>query len=212
VNHAQVESSASTAVDCPALSITKTADDDEVTAGEQIGFTVTVSNSGGEGTGVARSVVIDDPLPGGGGVDWSIEPAYSGPGVCSITGAAPSQTLHCELGDMAPGATASVHMVSDTTDASVGDYDNVATASASNHPPVDDDAKTVVIATTPITQQNTTTTTIPSTTTIPTTVTTEAPGPLPFTGGSTGPLASLAGILVLAGGVLALSRRRRRTV
>jgi uncharacterized repeat protein (TIGR01451 family) len=209
-NHALVEANDSTTVDCPALSITKTADDDSVTAGDQIGFTVTVSNSGDEGTGIARSVTMNDPLPAGEGVEWSIDPAYEGPGTCSIDGSAPDQTLHCELGDMAPGDSASVHVVSDTTDDSIGDYDNTATASATNHPPVDDSAKTTVIAEVPVTVQSSTTTT-----TVPTPVTTQAPpppGPLPFTGGSTGPLALFALVLVAAGGALAMSRRRRRAL
>jgi uncharacterized repeat protein (TIGR01451 family) len=209
-NHPSVDASATIVVLAPSMTITKTADDEEVTAGDQIGFTVTVSNSGDEGTGIARSVTLNDPLPAGEGVEWSIDPAYEGPGTCSIDGSAPDQTLHCELGDMAPGDSASVHVVSDTTDDSIGDYDNTATASATNHPPVDDSAKTTVIAEVPVTVQSSTTTT-----TVPTPVTTQAPpppGPLPFTGGSTGPLALFALVLVAAGGALAMSRRRRRAL
>src|SRR5438132_2977239 len=61
---------ASTTVNCPNLTITKTADDASVNAGSDIGFTVTLSNAG---PGSATGVSISDPLPGGAGVDWSID-------------------------------------------------------------------------------------------------------------------------------------------
>src|SRR5512140_184515 len=73
----------------PNLSLTKTADAPSVSAGTQIGFTITAKNAPGSGT--ALGVVVSDPLPGG-AFNWSIE---SGPGNCSITGAPPAQTLSC---------------------------------------------------------------------------------------------------------------------
>jgi len=78
---------ASTTVQCPDVSIVKTADAATVDAGATIGFTVTASNADVAGTGTATGVVIDDPLPSGSGVDWTIE---SGPANCSITGTAPT--------------------------------------------------------------------------------------------------------------------------
>ncbi len=77
----------------PNLSLSKTADATTVSAGSQIGFIVTASNSAAAGTGTATGVVIDDPLPSGTGVDWSIA---SGPANCSITGARaePDPPLH----------------------------------------------------------------------------------------------------------------------
>ena len=42
---------------------------------EAIGFTVTVKNTG---AGTATGVTVSDPLPGGNGVAWSIDPATTG--------------------------------------------------------------------------------------------------------------------------------------
>ena len=125
----------------PVLTITKTADAASVPAGNAIGFTVVVSNGS---PGTATSVTVNDPLPAGSGISWSITPAYSGPGSCSITGSAPTQVLTCALGDMAPGASASVHIQSATTAASVGTYKNTATASATNAPSVSATASIMV--------------------------------------------------------------------
>jgi uncharacterized repeat protein (TIGR01451 family) len=143
-NAQQVQASATTTVQCPALTFTKTADNGTVSAGSQIGFTITVANSNASGTGAAHGVTIDDPLPSGGGVNWSISPAYGGPGTCSITGKAPAQTLSCAVGTLLPGTSASVHVVSDTDNTSCQDYPNAATASATNHPSLQANATTRV--------------------------------------------------------------------
>jgi uncharacterized repeat protein (TIGR01451 family) len=130
-----VQATATTNVYGPDLTITKTADAPSVVGGSPIGFTVTVSNVSSPTTGTATAVTLSDPLPAGpagSGINWSIFPAYSGQGSCSITGTAPSQTLGCSFGDMAPGDSASVHIRSATTFASVGTYPNTATANASN--------------------------------------------------------------------------------
>ena len=60
-----------------------------VSAGQQIGFTISVENSSDAGTGTAYDVELGDLLPfkAGGSVDWEIGPAYAGPGSCAITGA-----------------------------------------------------------------------------------------------------------------------------
>jgi hypothetical protein len=203
-NHPSVEASASIVVQPPALSITKVADDAEVTAPAPIGFTIEVANSDAAGTGIARSVTLSDPLPGRSGVNWSIDPAYTGPGTCSISGSAPNQTLNCSFGDMAPGASTSVHVSSATTTASVGEFPNTATASATNGTPVKADARTSVIANVPVTAAS-----VPTTTT---TIAPAPPAPLPFTGSSAGALAAIALVLMLTGGTMALSRRRRRAM
>jgi uncharacterized repeat protein (TIGR01451 family) len=151
-NSTPVQATAQTQVLAPGLSIVKTADAPSVKAGDPIGFTVTVSNSSADGTGTATAVTLSDPLPAGptsSGIKWSIIPAYSGPGTCQITGTAPVQTLSCQLGDMLPGASASVHVRSATTAASVGTYLNTATATATNVPaPVKATATTKVLAVT----------------------------------------------------------------
>jgi hypothetical protein len=76
-------------------------------------------------------VTLNDPLPSGSGVSWSISPAYSGPGTCSISVAVP-RTLSCAFGNLNPGQSVSVHVTSATTAASAGTYANTATASATN--------------------------------------------------------------------------------
>jgi uncharacterized repeat protein (TIGR01451 family) len=115
-------------VNCPDLTITKTADNASVNAGSDIGFTVTLTNTGaGDATGVS----ISDALPGGTGVDWSIDsntPASS----CSITGTAPTQTLSCGPATVASGGSITVHVTSHTTSASCGTYDNTASFTSTN--------------------------------------------------------------------------------
>jgi len=145
-NASSVMASATIVVQAPGLSIKKTADATPVSVGTAIGFTVTVANSSAAGTGTATSVTLNDPLPAGTGIDWSISPAYSGPGTCSITGAVGSQVLGCTFGNLAPGASAPVHISSATTVASAGTYKNTATASATNAPSVMASATIVVEA------------------------------------------------------------------
>jgi hypothetical protein len=96
-------------------------------------------------------VTLNDPLPAGTGVDWSISPAYGGPGTCAITGSVGSQVLSCSYGNLAPGGSASVH-VSSATSASCSTtltLKNTATASATNAPSVSASATIVVQASSP---------------------------------------------------------------
>jgi uncharacterized repeat protein (TIGR01451 family) len=123
-------------VQCPDLTAVKDADGDDpetVSAGQEIGFTITVSNSDQAGTGTAYDIVLDDPLPAGSGLDWSIDPAYNGPGTCEIQGLVGAQTLHCEFGDLASDDAVEVHVVSDTTQADCATYPNVADITSTNH-------------------------------------------------------------------------------
>jgi uncharacterized repeat protein (TIGR01451 family) len=137
--------SASITVQCPKLTVTKSADAASVPSGGPIGFTVGVTNSSAPGTGTATAVTLSDPLPGGTGISWSISPTYGGPGSCSITGSAPIQTLSCTFGNLTPGALASVHVKSSTASSSCAVYGNTATAAASNHPPVSASSSTTVV-------------------------------------------------------------------
>ncbi len=139
-NHPQVQASASTTVQCPALSITKTADPNPVSAGTNIGFTITVTNSSVAGTGTATGVTLSDALPTGSGINWSITQATP---TCSISGS--PQTLNCSFGDLAPGTSASVHVTTPTTAASCATYSNTATAQATNHPQVQASDSTTVL-------------------------------------------------------------------
>jgi uncharacterized repeat protein (TIGR01451 family) len=122
------------------LSVTKTADDgtdtgttaspsESVTAGATIGFTITVTNAAGAGT--ARGVTLADELPTGASTSWSISPAVSG---CSIA----SDTLTCEIGDMGPEASFSVHVSSPTTSATIADspVTNSVSVSSTNGDPL----------------------------------------------------------------------------
>ena len=98
------------AIGCPppSTTIAKVADHATVDAGDQIGFTLTVTNSGGK---ASHDVVVDDTLPGAAGLDWALSPAVTG---CAITGSPGSQTLHCALGTLAAGAHQDIHVVSGT--------------------------------------------------------------------------------------------------
>jgi uncharacterized repeat protein (TIGR01451 family) len=131
-NAPTLTASASTTVQCPDLSLTKTADAATVAAGSPVGFTVTVANSNAAGTGTASGVTISDPLPAGAGLDWSIQ-AQTG-NACTITGATGSEVLSCTIGDLAAQASYTVHVTSPTSFASCGTYPNTATLNANNAP------------------------------------------------------------------------------
>ena len=119
-------------VAAPQLSVSKTADQAQVNAGSPLGYTVSVSNSSAPGTGTASNAALNDPLPGGTAISWSISPAYTGPGTCTITGAAPAQILTCAFGSLSPAIGASLHVRSASS--SGGTYVNTATLSADNNP------------------------------------------------------------------------------
>jgi uncharacterized repeat protein (TIGR01451 family)/fimbrial isopeptide formation D2 family protein len=110
------------------IDITKSADDATVTSGDQIGFTVTVTNTG---AGTALGVTVSDPLPAGTGIDWSIDDSASDDG-WSITGSAPDQTLEFGPATLGSGESSTVHVVSDTGDDSCGTYLNIASVTTSN--------------------------------------------------------------------------------
>ncbi len=118
----------------PALTIVKTADAASVTAGNPIGFSITVTSTG---NAVAHNVVLNDVLPTGTGISWSVSPAVTG---CTIT----SNTLVCNFGDLAPGASATVHVLSPTINGSCGTYANTATASATGVATIQSSAATAV--------------------------------------------------------------------
>ena len=90
-NDGEASDGASMAVNCPDVKVVKTAAEAQIRVGDTASFTITVSNIG---TGTARDVELNDPLPGG--LPWQV--SHAG---CSIT----SGILHCDLGDLAPGAS-----------------------------------------------------------------------------------------------------------
>jgi uncharacterized repeat protein (TIGR01451 family)/LPXTG-motif cell wall-anchored protein len=182
---------ATVSVLCPALVLSKTADAASVTAGSQLGFRVTASNSGAPGTGTAHGVVINDPLPAGTGVNWTI--AAGSASNCSIQGSPPSETLHCTAVDLAAGASFTVHVVSATTNASCKVYPNAASLTATNAPALHASASASVTGCVVVSPPEA-----------------EPPAALPNTGGPNA-MALGAGVLLLLGGsALVIGDRRRK--
>src|SRR5205814_1725970 len=103
---------------CGQISISKLADAATVSAGDQIGFTITLTNSG---AGIARNVTGNDTLPTNPGTSWSIDAAHSDSG-CSITAAALAYSSPLPLHDALP----ILHVVSQTSKDSCGTVDNTA--------------------------------------------------------------------------------------
>ena len=117
-------------VNCPDVQALKVADASPVNAGDQIGFTVTIKNNG---TGIARGATGTDTLPAG--ITWSIDGPANG---WSLVG----NSLTFGPADLAPGASASVHIVGTTDAADCGTVPNTVTVDAtneSNDPSVTDD-------------------------------------------------------------------------
>ena len=109
------------------VTVTSAPDAATVTAGSPIGFTITIANNS---AGTASNASLNDPLPSGTNVNWSISPAYAGPGSCAITGAAGAQVLNCSFGNVAPNASFSVHVLSASS--SAGSFLNASTVTAAN--------------------------------------------------------------------------------
>ena len=108
------------------IAITKTADPKgPVSAGDTIGFDITVSN---EGDGTAKNVVMTDDLPTG--LDWTVgDPTGDIDGVdCSVD----SGTLTCTDASMAAGESFSVHLSATTDATDCGTVDNTASVTTSN--------------------------------------------------------------------------------
>jgi uncharacterized repeat protein (TIGR01451 family) len=114
----------------PNVSITKTADASSVNAGDDIGFTITVTNTG---VADATGVTISDNLPGGTGptaVHWVESPDNAD---CTITGSDGSQVLSCGPVTLAAdGGSLSVHVSASTTQDNCGLYDNTASFTTTN--------------------------------------------------------------------------------
>jgi uncharacterized repeat protein (TIGR01451 family) len=105
----------------PDIAITKTADQGTVTAGTTIGFTITITNTGGAN---ATGVTLQDNLPPGSGGDvfWTIDTSNTGLGAGTnpasflISGTKGSQvlTLNGQPITLAAGASLKVHITSPT--------------------------------------------------------------------------------------------------
>lgn len=116
---------ATIACDRPNLTVSKQGNG-PIDAGQNVSFSVTTTNNG---PGIARAVTLADPLPSGTAGSWSITAQPAG-NPCSIT----AGTLNCSFGDLAAGDSRVVTVQAATNAASCGQYDNQATASATNSP------------------------------------------------------------------------------
>ena len=113
----------------PGVSIVKTADAVSVNAGSPIGFTITVTNTGAAD---ATGVTVNDALPSGTDIDWSIA-SQSPLSSCAISGAPPTETLTCGPLTLASGGgQLTVHVTSPTTGNSCGLYNNEAFFTSTN--------------------------------------------------------------------------------
>ena len=123
----------------PSLDITKKADAGSVSAGDPIGYTITVSNGG---PGTAFDVLMHDTLPTDPGLNWSIE-STTGGWDCAI--AAGELTCGGQGFDLASGDSASVHITSPTTSATCGTVSNTGIADASNTTQVSTGVVTITV-------------------------------------------------------------------
>jgi uncharacterized repeat protein (TIGR01451 family)/fimbrial isopeptide formation D2 family protein len=117
-------------VECPDVTVTKSADESPISAGEVAAFTIVVSNLG---PGDAHDVTVTDVLPAG--IDWTIDPAVPG---CDIV----AGTLECSF-DVLPAPdddpltdnhVVAIHVAGETDFEDCGTLHNEVTVGASNEP------------------------------------------------------------------------------
>ena len=104
----------------PDVKVTKSASKTNVNSGDSLTFTLEASNIGND---TANNVVITDTIPTGLQITGTS-------GGCSVSG----QTVTCNVGDIAAGASKSVTIDVKATDGACPKVDNQATVSASNEP------------------------------------------------------------------------------
>src|SRR5439155_1374016 len=103
----------SVAVNCPRLSITKSASAESVSPGDSFTYTITVTNISDF---VARDVVIDDEVPTGLTID-----SVDGPN-CTVNG----QHVSCAAGNLDPGSSVTVTIHVTATEAACPSVTNTA--------------------------------------------------------------------------------------
>ncbi|MGZ4242088.1 MAG: hypothetical protein ACXVQ7_10840, partial [Actinomycetota bacterium] len=116
-------------VNCAALAITKVADASTVNAGEDIGYTITITNNG---AGTASGVKLSDTLPSNAGLSWTVTSQSAGwNSTCAIS----AGVLTCGGANgvsLATGLSLAVHISSPTTSATCGTVANSESATTSN--------------------------------------------------------------------------------
>ncbi|MGH2549445.1 MAG: hypothetical protein ACRDHN_08645, partial [Thermomicrobiales bacterium] len=103
-------------INCATLSITKVADAASVSLGDQIGYTITLTN---EGPGTAFGAHVTDPMSPP--WTWTLDAANSSAD-CEFLG----MTLECHARDLANGGTIVAHVVAETQGLSCGTVTNTA--------------------------------------------------------------------------------------
>jgi uncharacterized repeat protein (TIGR01451 family) len=107
------------------LRVVKTPDNGTFTSGGQATFNIVVSNPAAAGSAAATNVTLTDQLPTAGGMTWTT--ATTSQGTCSVV----NNSLSCQLGTIAAGASVTVTVSSPaTTPASACQLQNNAMAIA----------------------------------------------------------------------------------
>jgi uncharacterized repeat protein (TIGR01451 family) len=173
------------------ISVTKTVDDATVAEGDEVTFTLTVTNNGPSD---ATGVVVTDTLPDG-------LTFVSSDGSCTGT-----TTITCTIGDLAAGATATIHIVAETTES--GTFTNgVEVVSETPDPDLSNNSDEVDVEVVAVRPDEV----LPKTIHKKPKVLGKKDNALPFTGGAlVFPLGGLGTGLVLMGGMLLLLDLRKR--
>lgn len=108
--------------------LTVTADNASVPQYQDIGFTVSITNSGRH---TGRQVTLTDRLPAGGNLSWGLDKTAGASG-CTLQGAVGAQRISCPPTDLAPGGDFALHVHSHTTSSTAARIRNTATATASH--------------------------------------------------------------------------------
>ncbi len=111
---------------CPGVAMSKVADAEAVAAGDEIGFTLTVTNPR---VANALGVSLVDELPDDAGLSWAIDGGADADD-CTIA----DGVLSCDFGTLPGGQSRVVHIASPTTEESCGTVENTATVEADNEP------------------------------------------------------------------------------
>ena len=117
-------------MNCPDVTVEKTADVSPISAGQTAAFTITVTNLG---PGPATGVVLDDTLPAG--VNWFAGlVTLNGSTIANPCDPIAGGVLHCDLPDLASGDVVVIHIGGDTDFADCGTLHNTVAIGADNEP------------------------------------------------------------------------------